>query len=203
MNKLSTILLASLAILSSACAVQKPVSALAYTLTGTIAGAEDGTWIYLVNKDRFNRAPLSDSTQLQKGKFAFTGTVPHDAMLAMVGIKGPVYTADGQTVQEHRLTDATVVWLENKPIKLEGTKGELHKARVSSVQSYAIVSMAAGNPAFIREHAQEYFSAYLLNVYKESWGREQVSELYGLLGDKAKGSLYGQQVAAFLAATGQ
>lgn len=204
MNKLKHALwLASLAVLFSACAAQKPVSRAGYTLNGSIAGAADGTWVYILNQDKFNSAPLSDSTQIRKGKFTLTGTVPNKAMLVLVGIKGPVYAADGKNVQRYRLTDAAPVWLENKVITFDGTKGSLYKTSGNIAQDYFRNNQAADDAAFISRNPDEYFSAYVLNVRKETWSRDQVAKLYALLSQRVKDSLYGRQLAEFLSLSDQ
>lgn len=180
---------------------QYAASSQSYRITGTVTGVEDGTWIYLRNADRFSNFPLSDSVQVKKERFEFRGRLDDKVLFTILGFKGPVYAADGKTVREIRLTDATMLWLENSEIIIQAEKGKMPHARIEGSLTQQDFRLQGSTPttAFIRNSPNtSYYGVFALNSYKESWGKEVTAELYQLLSEEKKNTIYGRQIADYL-----
>jgi hypothetical protein len=66
---------------------------------------------------------------------------------------------------------------------------ELNELQKDLKQEY--ISVIKNNPA-------SYVSAFILNVYKTTWGKEQVEPLYQAFNEKIKYSSYGQSIKSYL-----
>ena len=66
---------------------------------------------------------------------------------------------------------------------------ELNELQKDLKQEY--ISVIKNNPA-------SYISAFILNVYKTTWGKEQVEPLYQAFNEKIKNSSYGQSIKSYL-----
>lgn len=74
-------------------------------------------------------------------------------------------------------------------LKSDVIRKELNKLQRDLKQEY--ISAIKNNPT-------SYVSAHLLNVYKTTWGKEQVEPLYQAFNDKIKNSSYGQSIKSYL-----
>ena len=82
-----------------------------------------------------------------------------------------------------------LLYSEKINLEREAIKEELNKLQQDLKQEY--ISLVKNNPA-------SYVSAFILNVYKTTWGKEQVEPLYQAFNEKIKNSSYGQSIKSYL-----
>lgn len=208
MSKLSVPILLYCLLTLSFCAGRKHASTMgSYTVTGTVKGIADGTWIYLESMNSSNRKSLLDSALVKEERFEFRGQLNDKVLQTMVGLKELFYAADG-TFKGYWLTDAAMLWLENSNIIIEGEKGKLFQARITgsgSQQDFERMMSPAGQGeddthlSFIRQSPNSsYLSIYLLNLNKDRFGKEVTAELFNLMAEDKRESHYGREVSAYL-----
>ncbi|AKD02570.1 hypothetical protein PKOR_04825 [Pontibacter korlensis] len=167
-----------------------------------MSGVEEDTWIYL----KSTTPPLLDSALVKNGRFEFQGQLHDKVLYTMIGFKGPFYTADG-AFKEYRLSDATVLWLENSQIILEGERGKLHEAKVTGSETQQdfmqLLSLPPGGLEKIMSFIQQspsssFLSVFLLDKHKEAFGREETAKLFSLLSETRRETMYGRRISEYL-----
>lgn len=102
------------------------------------------------------------------------------------------------------------IWLENKEMVLEGEMGKLANATLigSSTNDIAKNLPRTENPvdekyikdlhSFIQQNNESVVAAYIIDVYKKTWGKTITLELYNLLSVPIKQSAYGESISKYL-----
>ncbi|MCJ8208845.1 AhpC/TSA family protein [Mucilaginibacter sp. RS28] len=194
-----------------------------YTITGTVNGLEDGTWLYLrlAKPDRD-----IDSCQVRAGHFQMKGLIHDKAILVYL------HTA--------RYTNYVAFWLENTPITIQVKAGEFKKGTITgsateeerkrfdllkkplaiqmdslekvreatqdretrkrlSVQLSGLKKLDAQTDRdYVRSHPNSLIAANLLSIYASSWGKDTASVLYNNMSANIKASGYGKDISEFI-----
>ncbi len=165
-----------------------------FKIFGTVSGFADSTLIYLedVSDGTFQHL---DSTYIIKGKFYFEGHLKKPFLrtyLATVGLKEKCF-----------------LWLENADINFEAEKNKFSSAIISGAKIQeeqnilnAIISNSKNPDAeeknYVRNNPTTFLSAYLLNFYAVSWGKEATQKLFKNFNKTNKQSTYGKGITSFL-----
>lgn len=194
-----------------------------YTITGTVSGLENGTWLYLrlAKPDRD-----IDSCQVHGDHFQMKGQINGKAVLVYL------HTA--------RYTNYVAFWLENAPIKIQVKAGEFKKGtitgsatededkrfdllkkplaiqmdsmekvreatqdqearkRLSAELSSLKRSEAQMDRDYVRSHPNSLIAAHLLSVYTSTWGKDTSYVLYSSMNTDIKASGYGKEISEFI-----
>jgi peroxiredoxin len=133
---------AFLAIIFSGCNTDKP----RYTINGTI-DTESGV-IYLQsfrNKMFF----VIDSTEIENGKFQFTGTVEHPDLYGITTNRDEVFSPYYIFI-ENNLIDVEIEVADRRNAKINGSQSQdLYNYYLANRQSFDIDSFIAANPASV------------------------------------------------------
>lgn len=165
-----------------------------FQILGEAKGFADSTVIYLDDVVQGTYRHL-DSTYIIKEKFYFEGNISGKYLRAFLR------TAD--------LQHKCFLWLENAEIKVETVKGEFNKAIIfgSKIQEEQNVLNAiirnSKDPDkeeqnYVRNNPNTFLSAYLLNFYTASWGKETTEKLFASFPKKNKKNEFGKSIAEFL-----
>jgi peroxiredoxin len=195
-----------------------------YTIAGTVAGLEDGTWLYL----RLAKPDKKiDSCQVSGGRFRMKGAIAGKAAQVYLFTAG--------------YTNYTSFWLENTAMQLELRAGSfkegtvtgsatndeykqfsgpnrlldqqldsLEKVRNSATDAGERKSLStrlAGirqqkaqlERDYVRRNPGSLVAAYILNVYASTWGKDTTSVLYEQMSPELKASAYGMEIQDFIA----
>ena len=198
------------------------VDPISYTIDGTVAGIEDGEWIFLNYVDE--EMP-DDSAQVKDGKFIFKGKIDDNFRQAYLERNG---TSDYKSVfVENQLMD-----IHLEPGKFgDATLNGSHTTSISDLYRDQLKDIAAKSDSlysietvegtaeddelwkqieelevetnyrtleFIKAYQDEPFAAFILNIYARSMAIKSVNELYDNLSPEVKGSRYGEEVQSFL-----
>ncbi len=165
-----------------------------FKIFGTVTGFADSTLIYLedVSDGTFQHL---DSTYIIKGKFYFEGHLKKPFLRPYLATAG--------------LKEKCFLWLENTDIIFEAEKINFSKAKISgsNIQEEqnilnALISNSK-NPDeeeqnYVRNNPTTFLSAYLLNFYAVSWGKEATQQLFNNFNKRNRQSTSGKGIAAFL-----
>ncbi|WP_345949319.1 TlpA disulfide reductase family protein [Mucilaginibacter sp. PAMB04274] len=195
-----------------------------YTITGTVSGLENGTWLYL----RLAKPDKDiDSCQVSGGRFQMKGRIQQKATQVFL------HTA--------RYTNYVAFWLENVPIQIQVKAGEFKKGIITGsateeenkwfeqlkkpltiqVDSIEEARNATQDQAtrkklsdqlsglkkkeiqmdrnYVRNHPKSLIAAHVLSVYARTWGKDTAAVLYSGMSSDLKKSSYGREVSEFIA----
>ncbi|WP_299440540.1 TlpA disulfide reductase family protein [uncultured Aquimarina sp.] len=194
-----------------------------YHILGKTKGIEDSTMIYINEAGSF-----VDSTHIIHGEFSFSGKVdtPKQAVIQTkdykkngvafiwlenqkISIETPTSSLDnaiikGGKVQEHQTvlkkrTDSLNNILDIIEEKYRYSEvSEETRDSVINAQTAIFSEMKKIEKSFIREFPDSYVSLNLLNIYKTSWDKNIVKELYELLAKDLKSTKTGIAINDFI-----
>ncbi len=194
-----------------------------YTITGTVSGLDDGTWLYL----RTAKPDVDiDSCQVKGGKFRMSGKIREKAVqvylhtakytnyvsfwienvpisiTAKAGAFKKAVIQGSQTQEEYNLLDASRLPLTNRQdslTKLAGASKDIEARKALKVQLQAIRDEEKElDQRYVQQHPRSLISAYLLSVYASTWGKERSQALYQNFSPEIKATRYGQEIHDFV-----
>ncbi|SFN83846.1 TlpA disulfide reductase family protein [Salegentibacter flavus] len=169
-----------------------------FSLTGKTSDIEDNTYLYF--RDLANGGNI-DSALVRNNTFKFTTTLPEPVLFVMLFKKDK--------------TKFTELWLENRPMTFDATKGDFKNAVVTGSRNHSLakemkdkVYANAGEISddiknqrekdFINKHPDALVSAYILTMANRRWNQQEIAEFYAKLSPEIQTSSIGQKVAKFL-----
>jgi peroxiredoxin len=164
-----------------------------FSLKGKTNGTEDGTWIYL--KDSYNNKIL-DSTKIVDNSFELESSVDS------FPIKGFLYFRDYKNY--------TYLWIEENKILFDSSKKAFKEAEVSgqintlynelreSLKDKPRDKRIKTEKQFIKDNPESIISASMLSVYKTTFGRDIIEDLYNNFSNQNKNTVYGKTIAQYL-----
>ena len=198
-----------------------------FTINGSIAGAREGTKLYLEETNPVRKR--IDSAIITNGAFSFTGSLVEE------GKQLYIFSADTE-----KGMDYTSLWAGPGMVTVTGKNGKLRGAAIegSAIQETAETLRALTAPlrktedslsalldkekdtvvraslirqlrmvdsrqketemAFVRSNPSSFYSIYVLSLYSTTWGKEKVTELYSMLSDNLKKTSYGKNIETFI-----
>lgn len=192
-----------------------------FTLTGTFKNMPDSTMVYLeMDNSRKDSAMIIDE------KFRFTGKVeePSSAILILPETRDFIYvwlenstiemSAEKGNLQNPVITGSAVQKqadiLDNKLLpfhkardsaRAANAEKDLSEKEQNSLYAYFDQLRTKEHEAtqnFIKEHPNSFVSAYILNFYKTTWGKNTTEELYAELPEERRASSDGKMIDRFL-----
>jgi len=194
-----------------------------FTITGTVEGLKDRTWIYLRNARPDKKL---DSVKVTNGKFRLSGKM--DEKIIRVYLHTEKYT------------DYISFWLEENPLNIRLKSGEFKKAIITGskteledkllskvkariekqedslsnlleAQKDKLLKTDLQNKLksvrkkgkeieldYVKSNPNSLISANLLEVYASDWDKEKISQLYQNLSSEMKNTSYGKNIKDFL-----
>lgn len=169
-----------------------------FSLTGKTSDIEDDTYLYF--RDLANGGNI-DSALVRNNSFKFTTSLPEPTLFVMIFKKDK--------------TKFTELWLENKPMTFDATKGDFKNAVVTGSRNHSLakemkekVYADAGEISdeiknqrekdFINKHPDALVSAYILTMANRRWSQQEIADFYAKLSPEIQTSSIGQKVAKFL-----
>jgi peroxiredoxin len=194
-----------------------------YTITGTVPGMPDSTWLYL---EAMNPHRCVDSCMVVNGKFMMKGRITENAVQAVL------------TTKDYK--NYVSFWLENTPINMTLQAGDFKKGTITGTktgedekrllslreaihkQSDSLRKILKVTPDTIAQkeirlqikrlgeqdrqtmhnwiiaNPNSVYAAHLLDFKSMSWGKETTSALYNKLSRDMKASQYGQKIKNFI-----
>lgn len=169
----------------------------AFNLKAYIKDMPDGMPVYLVlGKDTVDEAVA------EKGKFEFSGSVEGDANFYFFFI-----TLNGGMVFSNAL------WLENKPLKVDGEMKEFSKLKLNgSVSQHEYESLKkieeenknndsvviSEFKAFVKRHPESLYAPYMLTNMMKDYSGEDLVAAYNRLAKTSRQSFYGKQLGKLI-----
>jgi peroxiredoxin len=101
-------------------------------------------------------------------------------------------------------------WADDTITFIEGKKGELDKAKIVGSRTNQIAEEIPENndqfdaayqnkiKEFILKYPDNVLSAYIIAVYKRTWKKSFVVELFNLLDNSIRATIYGKQIQAYI-----
>lgn len=165
-----------------------------YSIEGTITGYPDNTVLFLADISKGSYDDI-DSTIIKKGRFFFKGKLNSSAQ------QSSLHTRD--------YSDRLSFWLENEKISIVAAKGKFREAAIKGgniqKQYDEYTAFCKGyednqerEKEYIRTYPKSFISAYILNVYSSSWGKQTITDLYSGLDADVQNNYYGKQVKEFI-----
>ena len=165
-----------------------------FQIFGEAKGFADSTLIYLDDVVEGTYRHL-DSAYIINDKFYFKGQIPGEYLRTYLR------TAD--------LQNKCFLWLENAEIKVAVVKGEFNNAIISgskiqeeqNVLNAIIINSKEPDQEeqnYVSNNPDAFLSAYLLNFYTASWGKETTEKLFAAFSKKNKKSEFGKGITEFL-----
>ncbi len=165
-----------------------------FKIFGEATGFADSTLIYLDDIVDGTYRHL-DSTYIINEKFYFEGRLKKSFL------KTFLTTAS--------LKEKCALWLENADINFKAEKNKFSSAIISGSKIQeeqnilnAIISKSKNPDAeeqnYVRNNPTTFLSAYLLNFYAASWGKEATIQLFNNFNKRNRQSTFGKGIAAFL-----
>ncbi len=194
-----------------------------YSVKGTIPGMADGTKLYLKLTN-----PISislDSVEVKDGRFELSGKFDYPGNKAIlqtakltdyvifwledvpVELTGNNGKLRGATIHGGPMQSANSefsAWIA--PLRkaasaieeqLRNTKGEERKKWIDSSELNREQELQLTRD-FIRQKNNSFYSAYLLNLYSTTWGKDTVQELFSKLTRDSKTSSFGKEIDRYL-----
>ncbi|WP_231632449.1 TlpA disulfide reductase family protein [Mangrovimonas sp. TPBH4] len=163
-----------------------------FSLQGTTNGIENGTTIYLENKE------FKDSTIVNNNTFNFKTKLPYTPIEALLRTK------DYSTYR--------FLWLEDAAMTYDASNADLKRATVTGSESenlkQSLYSAADSLPNagpweremhFIKSNPNSIVSASMLAQYITIFGKERTRELFDPFSEQNKASRFGQKIARYIA----
>ena len=199
------------------------LSAQTWSLSGTVEGIADGTWIFLRQN---SPEVVLDSTQVAQGRFTLKGKLAEQAVHVLL------YT--------EKFSDYVMFWLEAAPMQVTLKRGAFRQAKFSGSatqldnerlgesvnalllradslanllsittdkqeRDYLRAQMVAAEEQentcyidFIKAHPNSPVAVNILNGYSTSWGREKTQELYEVLSPEMQASAEGRSIYNYI-----
>lgn len=165
-----------------------------FIIEGTVRGYPDNTILYLADISKGSYDDV-DSVKIKGGRFVFKGRLQTAVQYSAI------HTRD--------YNDRVKFWLENEKFTIVTEKGKFGDAHIKGYRVHkefeeykAFLKGSEDNQErekeYIRAYPSTFISAYVLNVYSSTWGKETVSELYSVLAADVKKNQYGKQVGEFI-----
>src|SRR5690606_1230331 len=165
-----------------------------FSLIGTTNGIENGTFLYLSN---VSKNKIMDFTKVENNSFYFHTKLPKSPLNAVLHTK------------DH--SQYRFLWLENNIMKFDAKETDLAHANVTGSETEALKQAfrkeIEGLPSserrekeleFVKNNPNSIASASMLSVYKTSWPKEKVKELFDLFSLENKNSDYGKGISKYL-----
>jgi peroxiredoxin len=194
-----------------------------YTITGTVSGLPDGTWLYLQTA---RPSKNIDSCRVINGQFMMKGRITENATLAILktkDLKNYVYfwventsismTLKAEEFKKGVITGTTTAEDEKR---LQLLRDQIHKQSDSlrkilkatsdtNAQKEIRLQMKRFEEQdqqtmknWIKANPNSVYAAYLLDWKSNSWGKETTSALYNNLSRDIKMHPYGQNIKNFI-----
>lgn len=165
-----------------------------YSIEGTITGYPDNTVLFLADISKGSYDDI-DSAIIKGGRFFFKGKLNS--------------TAQHSSVHTRDFNDRVSFWLQNDKFSIAAVKGKFREAAITggSIQKQyeEYTAFCKGyednherEKEYIRTFPKSFISAYILNVYSSSWGKQIISDLYSGLAEEVQNNIYGKQVKEFI-----
>jgi len=176
-----------------------PPDSNSYTLTGVIEGLDKG-WVYLLHGGALTR---TDSARLEKGKFAFSGTIaaPEFCQLSCIGPNGMPYhgpaffLAGGRSVVAGRKDAFSAALISGTPVQDEYRRFDKMEGSITGEEKQ---KQAAKE--YIRGHPSSYVAAFaILNYFSYNPDADELDSLYAGLDAAVQTSFLGLQAKEILA----
>jgi len=166
-----------------------------FSLKGITNGMENGTVLYLDDNSSENN--LIDSAIVNNNSFNFQTKL----------LKTPLQVAlRTKTYSHYRF-----FWLENNPMKFDGTQTDFRNANVTGSKSENLIhnlhkeidSLSREEQInktikFVKNNPNSIVSAYTLSVFSTTWGKEKTSKLFNKFSEENKNSEYGKKIAKYI-----
>jgi peroxiredoxin len=165
-----------------------------FSLIGSTNGIEDGTILYL---DNTLANKLIDSAEVKNNHYKFQTKLSHT----------PLYVI----LRTRDYSHYRYLWVENKPMILNGTKADFKNAIVTGSESENLsktlskqIGTLHGSERqkleleFVKNNPNSIVSAYILSVYSTSWGKAKAMELFDKFSQENKNSAYGKKIANYI-----
>ncbi|SHI77867.1 AhpC/TSA family protein [Aquimarina spongiae] len=163
-----------------------------FSLTGITRGLENGTVLYLYNKEI-----QIDSAVVENNSFSFKTNLP----------KSPIQVV----LRTKNFSNYRFLWVENNPMFFDATQMDFRNAVVvGSVEENLSQTLSKETDSlsrderlkkdieFIKKHPKSIHSAYILSIYSTTWGKEKTKELYDNFSTENKNTEYGKNIAKYI-----
>lgn len=165
-----------------------------YFIDGKVNGYPDNTVLYLADLSKGSYDDF-DSAKVIGGKFSFKGK-----------LKSPVQNS---SIHTKDFEDRVSFWLENEKFGFTADKGKFRDAIIKGgpiqkqYEDYKAFCKGyedyqAREKEYIKTNPRSFISAYLLNGYSTSWGKQVISDLYSGLSTDVQNNYFGKQVKEFI-----
>lgn len=193
------------------------------TVQVTTKNIADGTWFYLQDAETNN---IYDSAQAKANTFTLKAMLDKEATQAMVYEKkydayifvwlapgNLTIVQEGKTLRTARVTGNELEAHSNElkkilaPIeqKIEQLEANIEKEK-SEAKRLALIKVyenmeeksAQTERDYVRRYPERLFSAYILDVYKTTWGTDTVKALFKPMPQSLKQTGYGKKLSRYL-----
>jgi peroxiredoxin len=169
-----------------------------FSLIGTTNGIENGTYLYLVD---VSKEKVIDSAKVENNSFYFQTKLSKSPLNAVLRTKD--LTKKNSQIR--------FLWVENNKMNFDGTKTDLAHATITGSVTEALKQAfrkeVEGLPLnerrqkemeFVKNNPNSIASASVLSVYKTTWPKEKIKELFELFSLENKNSDYGKGISKYL-----
>jgi peroxiredoxin len=198
-----------------------------FEIHGTAKGIADSTWILIERADNTSVHEPIDSAMVINEKFELTGTIEEPALLTVLRTKNFsdyrfLWLENKQLIfngEKGKFKEAKVSGSETelKNMELEARIAPIRNSLDSLQAVIQNTNMAEADSAglirqmqeleerakqqyisFVRENPVSVVSAYILDTYKTTWGKETTEDLFAGLSGANRNTNYGATVNNFL-----
>lgn len=216
MKRLSLILLTIIAL----CSCQNEKKFTGYTVTGTLKNIADNSVVYITKNNK-----VIDSAIVLNNEFKLTGKLGNPVKVYLKVKNTRDYTSfwlensnikfdaekgkfkealiSGSKIQqEQEILSAKIDKITNRMIKLgSSVHKKMTKVELDSIKrefDALGVLQTTINQKYIEEFPNSLVSAYILNMYATTWGKEKTKELFQQLSTENKDSEYGLEIRGYI-----
>ncbi|MBL4561762.1 MAG: AhpC/TSA family protein [Labilibaculum sp.] len=163
-----------------------------FSLIGTTNGIENGTVLYLDNKE-----VLIDSVVIENNSFSFITKLSKSPLQVVLRTKD--------------FSHYRFLWLENNPMTFDASTSDFRNAMVvGSVEENLSQILSKETKLlprherlkidmeFVSKHPKSLHSAYILSVYTTTLGKEKSKELFDEFSLENKNSEYGKSISKYI-----
>lgn len=164
-----------------------------FTLEGETNSIPDKHWLYLYHSDK---QIILDSTQVFNNLFKFNSQI--DSLPIRVIIHDKNYkNYNFLWLDDYKMT-LNASYHSFKEADVSGDLNKLNKELSESLKGKSRKERLQIEQKFVRDNPNSVISANILSVYKTTFIRKNVQELYHSFSKGNKASIYGKSIAQFL-----